>query len=158
MKYILIQIVVLYAFCAVFAVIWMIAEGTAWLKSWWVLLFIASIPTIASLFFLSCYPKEFVLENRKLIWLESLRIKSQGRALYKTVITVANLRSIEFLQTPIERLFNIGRIRFLGDIRSMEAKESVERPDIPFYYGGICDFDQFKAQLREQLPASAFAP
>ena len=77
--------------------------------------------------------------------------------MYKTAITVGDLHAIEFLQTPIERLFNIGRIRFLGDIRSMEAREPVERPIIPFYYGGICKFDQFQAKLREQLPASAFA-
>ena len=155
-KHNFLQIVILYAFGAAFAAIWMVTEGAAWLKSWWVLLLIASIPTIASIAFLSCYPKEFTLENQKLIWIENLRIKSRGRTMYKTVITVGDLHAIEFLQTPIERLFNIGRIRFLGDIRSMEAREPVDRPIIPFYYGGICKFDQFHAQLRAQLPERSF--
>jgi hypothetical protein len=134
----------------------MIATGADWMKSWWVLPIIALIPTIASLILLSCYPKAFTLENKQLIWMESLPTIRQYKESCKTAVTVGDLRKIEFLQSPVERLFNIGRIRFLGEIRSMEAREPVERPIIPFYYGGICKFDQFEAQLRAQLPERAF--
>lgn len=150
------QIIFLYAFFAIPAVIWMIAEGAEWIKSWWVLLIIALIPTIASLALLSCYPQAFTLENKQLIWMERLTTQRHNHLSCRTAITVGGLHSIEFLQTPLERLFNMGRIRFLGDIRSLEAREAVERPIIPFYYGGICGFDRFQAELRQTLPERAF--
>ncbi|MBO5940875.1 MAG: hypothetical protein J6R18_06760, partial [Kiritimatiellae bacterium] len=102
----------------------------------------------------------------KLIWKEKLNVRHDEIKYYVVVhrwdhscfaiITVDKLHEIEFLQTPIERLFNIGRIRFLGDIRSMEARAPVIKPSIPFYYGGICQFDQFQAKLRVLLPERAF--
>lgn len=123
--------------------------------------------TILVLFSVIYVPRWITLDGKKLIWEEKLNVrrdevrqyvaKYRWRALaLPATVTVGDLHEIEFLQTPIERLFNIGRIRFLGDIRSTEAREPVERPIIPFYYGGICKFDQFQAHLRNTLSDSAF--
>ena len=125
------------------------------------------LATVLVLFSLIYLPRWIALDGKKLMWEEKLSVRRdevhQYVAIYRwraldlpATITVGDLHAIEFLQTPIERLFNIGRIRFLGDIRSMEAREPVERPIIPFCYGGICKFDQFQAQLRAQLPERAF--
>ena len=124
------------------------------------------LATVLVLFSVIYMPRWITLDNRRLIWKEKLNVRHDKIRHYVIIfwwdhacfstITVGDLHAIEFLQTPIERLFNIGRIRFLGDIRSMEAREPVERPIIPFYYGGICKFDQFQLQLRDQLPERAF--
>lgn len=125
------------------------------------------LATVLVLFSLIYLPRWIALDGKKLMWEEKLNVRRdevhQYVAIYRwralnlpATITVGDLHAIEFLQTPIERLFNIGRIRFLGDIRSMEAREPVERPIIPFYYGGICKFDQFQAKLRKELSDSAF--
>ena len=113
-KRVVAQIIFLYAFFAIPTVIWMLAEGAEWIKSWWVLLIIVLIPTIASLVLLSCCPKTFTLENKRLIWMERLTTQRQNHLSCRTAVTVGDLHSIEFLQTPVERLFNIGRIRFHG--------------------------------------------
>lgn len=137
--------------------IWLLAEGLNTLKEWWVYPILLIIPTIIALIILLQHPQEFTFENKQLIWIEQLPTKRTNRESIKTVVTVADLHQIEFLQTSLEHRLNIGRIRFRGDIRSAEAKEPVERPIIPFYYGGIRKFDNFKKTLTEQLPPSAFA-
>ena len=124
------------------------------------------LATVLTLFSVIYMPRWISIDNKQLIWKEKLNVRHDKIDHYVIVfwwdhsciatITVDKLHEIEFLQTPVERLFNIGRIRFLGDIRSMEAKEPVERPIIPFCYGGICQFDQFEAQLRAQLPERSF--
>ena len=111
-------------------------------------------------------PRWISIDGKQLIWKEKLNVRHDKIDHYVVVfwwdhsciatITVDKFHEIEFLQTLVECLFNIGRIRFLDDIRSMEAREAVERPIIPFYYGGICKFDQFQAKLRKELSDSAF--
>lgn len=124
------------------------------------------LATVLTLFSVIYMPRWLFVDNKQFTWKEKLNVRHDEIKHYVIVfrwdhsciatVTVGNLHDIEFLQTPIERLFNIGRIRFLGEIRSMEARDPVQRPAVPFCYGGILKFDRFRAHLRENLPASAF--
>ncbi len=140
--------------------------GTSAWKIWIFFPAFFVLATILTLFSVIYMPRWISIDGKQLIWKEKLNVRHDKIDHYVIVfwwdhsciatITVDKLHEIEFLQTPIERLFNIGRIRFLGEIRSMEAREPVIKPSIPFYYGGICKFDQFQAHLRNELSDSAF--
>lgn len=152
-KRVWIEIVWLYiAFLLIIGGVWLFADEF----EWWGALFVLFIPTVISVFLLRGGPCEITYEAKRLIWIESLSVHNTPREVCKAVVTIGDLHCIEFLQTPIERLFNIGRIRFMGDIRSMEAPKDVERPEIPFCYGGIRKFDHCKECLQQNLPKSAF--
>lgn len=150
-----IEILLIYIFWAIPVVIWILAGGIDTFRQWWVFLIIGLIPAVTSVVWIMQFPKDFTYESKKLIWVEDLRVV-RSKDLCKTTITVGDLYAVEFIQSPIERLFNIGQIRFMGDIRSLDAPNTVERPAMPFWYGGIREFDRFKECLHQTLPKNAF--
>lgn len=103
-----------------------------------------------------CLPSSFELDQKCMVWSERLHVTDSARELALAVVRVGDLHAIEFRQTAIECCFNIGRIYFMGDIRSIDCAKKVDRPDMPFYYGGICDFEHFKETLLTALPRHSF--
>ena len=150
------RIIFVYIFFSISVVIWILADGLDAFRQWWVFVIVSLIPATVSIIWLLQYPKEFIVESNRFIWVESLPTQRTSKESCRAVVTVGDLHAIEFIQSPIERLLNIGQIRFMGDIRSLEAPKTVERPDMPFWYGGIREFEQFKAYLQQNLPKSAF--
>lgn len=135
-------------------------------KIWEILLILFLIPTALTTLMPVGMPRSITVDHAQLIWSQRLPLEpSEIRGVVtmflrphsrRTTVTVADPHAIEFLQTPIERLFNIGRIRFMGDIRALDAAKSVRSPEMPFYYGRIRKFDRFKEYLTEQLSHNAF--
>lgn len=82
------------------------------------------------------------------------------REFHLVTLKVENIRGIVFKQTAVERYFNVGRVCFAGDIRSIEDPNGntppVVLPKLPYEFAGVKSFRRFKEYLRQQLPPSAF--
>ena len=60
---------------------------------------------------------------------------------YHTTYTVYNIKQIDYLQTPLERLFNIGHICLIGDVSTNNSDELPAKDRIYYVYG-IKNFDK----------------
>lgn len=124
--------------------------------SWFTFLALCLIALLIAIRLVVDYPTALFLDNQCLIWTELLHVTDSSRDSNLATVTVGDLHAIRFQQCAIERLFNIGRICFMGDIRSIDSGKPVDRPQIPFIYGGIKHFEQFKTTLENRLPVTAF--
>ena len=77
-----------------------------------------------------------------------------------SVLTVENVRSIQFKQSRLERAFNMGRIRFEADVISCKNEQGwnsdIHPPTGPYEFTGIKSFRQFKKYLYKNFPEGSF--
>lgn len=94
---------------------------------------------------------------------ESIRFQRQGALLhllkhgrifggieYGESVTLYNIQSIEYLQTPLEKLFSCGHIRICGDANS----NSLTRPASSYTVYGVKDFENTSAWMKEYINLS----
>ena len=103
-------------------------------------------------------PKEFVINEKMIKYYEFIIyrpmsfviVKPHVLFLLKVNYTVLNYRNVTFHQNFIEKIFDIGHIRFEGDV-TFTAKRDEDRIKVkkrPGIYG-IKHFEQFKKQFEK---------
>ena len=94
------------------------------------------------------------------VFLETNVYRKHEYRLEFSVLTVENMRSIQFKQSRLERAFNMGRIRFEADVFSCKNEQGwnsdIHPPTGPYEFAGIKSFRQFKKYLYQNLPEGSF--
>ena len=119
--------------------------------------------TLLALFIgaLFTFPGSFSIENGTIRYTDHVRVRtfwiSTGGVSVRVDYTVRRVRDVEFRQNFVERLFNVGHMRFCGST-SFDTKEKWEdripnRKKHVLY--GIPHFDEFQEQLKELLKENA---
>ena len=119
--------------------------------------------TLLALFIgtLFTFPESFSIENGTIRYTDFVKARtfwiSRGGVSVRVDYTVRRVRDVEFRQNFVERLFNVGHMRFRGST-SFDAKEKWEdripgRKKHVLY--GIPHFDEFQEQLKELLKENA---
>lgn len=103
------------------------------------------------------FPKSFSIEKGTVRYNDRVRIRAfghgRGGISVRVDYTVRRVGDVEFRQNFVEKLFNVGRMRFCGST-SFDAKERWEdripdRKKHVFY--GIPHFDEFQERIKEHL-------
>ena len=79
-----------------------------------------------------------------------VQISSNNPTRYQSAYTIYNIRSIEYLQTPLEKWFSCGHIRICGDVNTNEI--SPRHRTFTIY--GFKDFENTSAWMKEFVQLS----
>lgn len=102
------------------------------------------------------YPKriEVTPGSAKVVYRHSLQsLLRYGRIAgtfsnYKTQKTVYNIKSIEYMQSPFEKRFSVGRMCFIGDVMTIQDETPfVEEGEITIY--GVMDFENTSEWMKD---------
>ena len=131
------------------------SEKTAYIltSSFWLLAFLFFV-------FIIIFPGKLFISENTVCYKRSVRLRRidasfivKNRVSRRVSFTVSNIRDIEFLQNPIERFFNVGRLRFSGDTEyEGNIPYSFEVPEREYHtVCGIPNFRQFQKDIDKYI-------
>ena len=121
--------------------------------AWWTFLLLFGMNLIWFLTYLLGYPSVLWVWEETLEFAEYYEIRKGDRK--RVHFSVSDVRDVEFLQTRLERLFDVGRIRFRGEAETEPALLLNGTASGFFQIAGIPHFSDFRRMLEARSPAAS---